>query len=74
MIHPTLQLEAQKTRCASAHDECVTERSRGIEALNIESGLLQDDIGRLQSGHALLEARVGRFEDDHPQGFIGQGV
>ena len=60
LIYFALQLVAQKNTFASARDECVAERERGIEAQTMESDLLQDYIGNLQTRCATLEAR---FED-----------
>ncbi|XP_020622846.1 myosin-11-like isoform X3 [Orbicella faveolata] len=65
------ELETQKNMCASAGAECARERERGIETRALESGLLQEYIGRLQSGHldsqrslADLEVQFRRFEDE----------
>ena len=79
IIHSDLQLEAHKNGCASAQAECVTERARGIEALNMQGGVLQDNMGRLQSsvshvqgGQAALEAQFRRLEVE--RGFHGEGL
>ncbi|XP_020622848.1 uncharacterized protein LOC110060415 isoform X1 [Orbicella faveolata] len=65
------ELETQKNICASAGAECAGEFERGIETLALESGILQEYIGRLQSGYldmqrslGDLEAQFRRFEDE----------
>lgn len=52
----------------------MTERARGIEALNIESELLQDDIGRLQSGQANLQRSQADLEERFRRFEYGQGL
>ena len=69
-------METQKNIRASSGAECARERERGIESCALESGLLQEYIGRFQSGHldsrrrlADLEAQFRRFEDERQEGF-----
>ena len=79
IIYSDLQLEAHKNGCASAQAECVTERARGIEALNMQGGVLHNYIGRLQSSVARVQGNQADLEEqlrrlEIERGFHGQGL